>query len=132
MFHKFVHNSIALLFLTALTLQSFYKYFWIADYYINKSAYIENCINKSKPKLKCNGHCQLSKKVNSDKNSQSDQSEPSYKKNLLSDTFFKAGKSCCKSSSLFLSCSNEIKNGRSQHLFNQSLIKTLFHPPSTL
>lgn len=35
----------------------------VGDYYFNLKEYKENCINKQKPKLKCDGKCQLVKNV---------------------------------------------------------------------
>lgn len=37
--------------------------FKIAAFYINNTAYVKNCVNKEKPKLKCNGKCQLVKQI---------------------------------------------------------------------
>lgn len=37
--------------------------FFIADYYLHPEKYAKNCINKSRPKLQCNGKCQLMKKI---------------------------------------------------------------------
>ena len=49
--------------LLAFFSQAFSKYFAIADYYINTDAYAANCINKDRPWMKCNGRCQLCKKL---------------------------------------------------------------------
>jgi len=35
----------------------------LLDYYANKTAYAENCINKARPKMHCNGKCQMMKKL---------------------------------------------------------------------
>lgn len=35
----------------------------IVDYYNNTASYAINCINKARPKLECNGKCQLMKKL---------------------------------------------------------------------
>jgi hypothetical protein len=35
----------------------------IVDYYNNTASYAINCINKARPKLQCNGKCQLMKKL---------------------------------------------------------------------
>ena len=53
----------ALLLILAFLAQSFSRYLIVADYYLNTSAYLENCINKDKPELRCNGRCQLCKKL---------------------------------------------------------------------
>ena len=31
------------------------------DYYANKGAFAKNCINKARPKMRCNGKCQMMK-----------------------------------------------------------------------
>lgn len=33
------------------------------DYFANTTAYAKNCVNKAKPKLHCNGKCQMMKKI---------------------------------------------------------------------
>ena len=44
--------------------QTFSKAIVMADFYINQSDITrELCENKDKPKLKCNGHCQLKKEL---------------------------------------------------------------------
>ena len=55
-------TSILLIFL--FLLQAFGSTVLLSNYYINKD-YIASvlCINKSKPKLKCNGKCHLSKQL---------------------------------------------------------------------
>lgn len=35
----------------------------ILNYYTNTEAYAKNCVNKAKPKLHCNGKCQMMKKM---------------------------------------------------------------------
>jgi hypothetical protein len=52
-----------ILFLFVMVAQTFSGYVLKADYFINISSYIEKCINRDKPKLKCNGQCQLAKKM---------------------------------------------------------------------
>lgn len=47
----------------SLLAQTFSRIFIIADYYANTAAYAKNCINKAKPKMHCNGKCQMMKKI---------------------------------------------------------------------
>ncbi len=54
---------IAFLFLSAFVLQTFSKAFIMADYFVNTQAYAKNCENKAKPKMHCNGKCQMMKKL---------------------------------------------------------------------
>jgi hypothetical protein len=43
--------------------QTFSGYLIAADYYVNPQKFIQNCINKSKPEMKCKGKCQMMKKI---------------------------------------------------------------------
>jgi hypothetical protein len=54
---------ITILLLLAFTLQSFQKALILTDYSVNRKAYEKNCINKSRPRLKCHGRCQMMKKM---------------------------------------------------------------------
>jgi hypothetical protein len=55
---------LAVIFITlSLLAQTFSRMFIIADYYANTAAYAKNCINKSRPKMHCNGKCQMMKKI---------------------------------------------------------------------
>ena len=42
---------------------SFSRDLVVADYYFNRASYLENCVNKSRPMMHCNGRCQLAKKL---------------------------------------------------------------------
>lgn len=53
----------ALVFLVTFTCQTFYKAFIVFDYAANTAAYAKNCVNKSRPKMHCNGKCQMMKKL---------------------------------------------------------------------
>jgi hypothetical protein len=53
----------AFLLLLVFFAQAFSRYLLVADYYVNTSAYITNCINKDRPWMHCNGRCQLCKKL---------------------------------------------------------------------
>jgi len=48
--------------------QTFSKGMLLLSYYANTRAYAEHCINKAKPKLHCNGKCQLAKKIQQEEN----------------------------------------------------------------
>jgi hypothetical protein len=49
--------------LLALAAQHAGKLLVVMDYYANKSIYLANCENKSRPQLHCNGQCLLMKKM---------------------------------------------------------------------
>ena len=44
-------------------MQSFAKGIIILDYGLNIQSYIQNCINKAKPQMQCNGKCGMYKKL---------------------------------------------------------------------
>ena len=47
----------------------------LADYYANTSQYAKNCINKSRPKLHCNGKCQMMKKIQEEEKKEKEDAE---------------------------------------------------------
>jgi hypothetical protein len=57
---RFISSTILLI---AFAIQTFQMGGMVFDYYLNTSAYSKNCENKAKPVLKCNGKCQLAKKI---------------------------------------------------------------------
>ncbi|MES2431088.1 MAG: hypothetical protein V4556_09130 [Bacteroidota bacterium] len=54
---------IALTILLAFVLQMFNKAFIVVDYLTNTKAFAKNCVNKAKPKMRCNGKCQMMKRL---------------------------------------------------------------------
>jgi hypothetical protein len=70
-----LRHTIALFLLLSFLTQAFSRYFIVAGYYVDTSAYIENCINKDKPWMHCNGKCQLCKKLHQQDNSDKQNSE---------------------------------------------------------
>ena len=54
---------LAIILLVAFAIQTFHKGGIVVSYYINRDAYAKNCVNKTKPVLKCNGKCQMAKKI---------------------------------------------------------------------
>jgi hypothetical protein len=67
----------ALIFLVAFVAQIFNKNFVVADYYTNTAKYAKNCENKAKPKMRCNGKCQMMKKLQEEE--KKDQENPERK-----------------------------------------------------
>ena len=59
MFRSFLSTIL----LIAFAIQSFHMGGIVVDYYMNTAAYAKNCENKAKPVLKCNGKCQMAKKI---------------------------------------------------------------------
>ncbi|MBZ5858682.1 hypothetical protein [Flavihumibacter profundi] len=69
--NNLIRNIITVVLLLALTAQNTGKLLLVMDYYANKSVYLANCENKSRPQLHCNGQCLLMKKMHqSDKKDQ--------------------------------------------------------------
>ena len=66
--------AVSILFFAFLT-QHASRLYWVADYYINPTAYIKNCENKAKPKLSCKGKCQMSKKIKEEEQKDQEQQE---------------------------------------------------------
>ncbi len=58
-----LNRFIAIVLLLAFLGQTFSNSIIYLGYYIDKTSYAKNCINKYRPKLNCNGKCQLMKKI---------------------------------------------------------------------
>jgi hypothetical protein len=56
-------RATAFLLLLVFFAQAFSRYLLVADYFVNRAAYAANCINKDRPSMRCNGRCQLCKKL---------------------------------------------------------------------
>lgn len=53
----------ATILLLAFIGQTFQQGFYYVDYLVDKAEYVKNCVNKARPKMQCNGKCQLMKKI---------------------------------------------------------------------
>ena len=53
----------AFILLLAFLASTFNQASLVLGYHLNKAAYLRNCVNKYRPELKCNGQCQLMKKM---------------------------------------------------------------------
>lgn len=84
-----LQRTIAFLLLLAFFTSTFSRLFVVADYYVNTDRYYKNCVNKSKPQLKCNGKCQMSKKIQAEE--QKDQKNPGVKLDLKSELVTQSG-----------------------------------------
>jgi hypothetical protein len=76
-FAPMIRFTAAILLIFAFAIQTFKGGFVIFDYYANTAAFAKNCINKAKPKLHCNGKCQMMKKMQQEE--QKDQQTPERK-----------------------------------------------------
>lgn len=89
----FIYRQLTAFFLLAAFLaQTFSRTFVIADYYTNTAKYAANCENKARPKMHCNGKCQMMKKLKQEeKKDQENPERKSENKNevlLSSKSFF--------------------------------------------
>lgn len=80
----------AILLLLAFSAQTFSSPFAILDYYVNTAAYAKNCVNKAKPKIHCNGKCQVMKKLQEEekKGQQNNEQKTVSKVQVLSSRSF--------------------------------------------
>ena len=53
----------AIFLIVAFTVQTFSSGFVVLSYYTNTTSFAKNCENKARPKMHCNGKCQMMKKL---------------------------------------------------------------------
>ncbi|MBZ4192594.1 hypothetical protein [Niabella beijingensis] len=58
-----MQKIIAVILFLAFVGQSFSQGIFYLDYLVQKKAYMERCVNKARPKMHCDGKCQLMKKI---------------------------------------------------------------------
>ncbi len=58
----------------------------VGSYYVNTADYAKNCINKARPKMHCNGKCQMMKKLKQEekKDAQNPERRSNGNENVLS------------------------------------------------
>jgi hypothetical protein len=118
--------TLVILLLAALMAQTFSRSIAMADYMVNLEAYKKACINKAKPKLQCNGKCQMLKKVKKQEGD-SEASAPVLKLNHLELVL--------SSKSFFPSISVVSTNNSSSYFtytddYSSDYLGAIFHPPS--
>jgi hypothetical protein len=81
---------VAGLLLLCFTTQTFSRAAIVGSYYVNTAGYAKDCINKAKPQLRCNGHCQLMKKLKQEEKKETQDPERRNSKTqvLSSKSFF--------------------------------------------
>jgi hypothetical protein len=116
---------IAITILLCLLFQTFSKLIIVADYYTNTAAFAKNCINKTRPKMHCNGKCQMMKKLQEEekKEQQNTERKAEFKNEIISSKSFYAtivpASFIIKAPQYFIA--NEINT--------TSMPRSLFHPP---
>lgn len=99
----------------------------MADYYTNTSKYAKNCVNKAKPKMHCNGKCQMMKKLQEEE--KKDQEKPERKGEnkgeviLSSKSFFAI---VCRSYNIAIS--NQLFSHVTDS-YTYNCTKSIFQPP---
>lgn len=86
----------ALVLLLALMAQTFNKAIVVSSYYTNTAAYAKNCENKARPKLQCNGKCQLMKKLKEEEKKDQGSTNKQSQDEVLSSRSFYTTVSICK------------------------------------
>lgn len=72
--------------LLAFTASSFCRAVIVMDYYANSTVYAKQCENKARPKMHCNGKCQMMKKLQQQE--KQEQGDPERKASLKYEVFF--------------------------------------------
>ncbi len=122
-----IHKQIAaFIFIAAFFTQIFSRGLIVADYYTNKTVYAKNCINKARPTLRCNGKCQMMKKMQEEerKDKENEQRKSQNEIIVLSSKSFFASFILSNLPIVFISTLFPLKE---DVVSNYSL--DIFHPP---
>ncbi|HJW15675.1 MAG TPA: hypothetical protein VJ499_01065 [Flavisolibacter sp.] len=118
----------AILLSLVILLQSFSKWIIMADYEINKNYISKNlCINKKRPKLHCNGKCQLMKKLAEEEKQNSTNGNDQGKVKSQDIVFFHSAQVFQPYNCVLL------RSHPSSYIYNgdyDTPISSIFHPPS--
>ena len=118
----------AFLLLLVFFAQAFNRYLLVADYYVNTSAYIANCVNKDRPWMHCNGRCQFCKKLHQQNNSEDKQTPERKSGNNANETLYSSSSFTDFTALHFVAPVNlhypEFSAGRPV-----GMPRTFFHPP---
>lgn len=119
----------AMVFLLAFASQTFYKAFIVFDYVANTKAYARFCENKARPKMHCNGKCQMMKKLKDEEKKEAQNSErksENKNENLISD------KSIYTTLHLFYAEPSQEFYTKTTSGSERKMPRSHFHPPSPL
>lgn len=111
----------------AFVVQTFSAPFIRLDYFFNTADYARNCVNKARPKMNCNGKCQVMKKIlEEEKKQQKDQENKMNSKiELVSSKSFYTLTIPANHSTIILN-RYYIRNEASEI----KMPRSVFHPPS--
>jgi hypothetical protein len=115
---------LAIILIIAFFAQTFSKGLIVANYYTNVQAYTKNCINKAKPKMHCNGKCQMMKKLKQEENK--DSQNPDRKNEVKTDLLFFAQ---IKQQIAYQSILYKKQFPLVQFKLTQDISVEFFHPP---
>ena len=113
--------------LFSVVLQVFGQRLLVVQFYANRNFVARNlCINRSRPRLKCDGLCQLSKKLKEDSRKEESNSGGRFEGKLEFSSFLLNHEDCCtpvqlENDFLVLNSGKPIQRSTS-----------LFHPPTNL
>lgn len=116
----------ATILLLAFVAQTFSAPFIRLDYYFNQADYAKSCVNKSRPKMHCNGQCQVMKKIQQEEKKDQEQAERKMgsKVEVLSSlSFFVLG-----IGAFFQRVSNHYFVGNDNNEIEMP--RSVFHPPT--
>ena len=120
---------VPLLMILLLT-QTFCKWAIVIEYNMNREFIAKNlCINKAKPKLKCNGKCQMMKRLAEEEKQNSSNNTNSTTKEKLPDLVFSH-----KLDQSIVPCLVYIAPSYNEHppiLKHDAPVASIFHPPAT-
>ena len=115
---------VALLLIAVFLMQTFNRYFIVADYYTRTKAYTSICENQNKPQVHCNGRCQLLKRLKQE--DAKDRHNPNRKANQQDELVFIRLLSACTQSVKL--CTNTLYLRFT--IFLPSVCSAgIFHPP---
>lgn len=121
-----MQKIIASILLLALIGQTFRQGFYYIDYLVDKAEYVKNCVNKARPKLQCNGTCQLMKKIE-EQEKKEEQKAPEMKLAGKFEVFPPKNLSGTRFSPAFIAVNQYILSDEGSPIDQVSFI---FHPPS--
>lgn len=121
-------RAAALLLLLVFFARAFNRYMLIADYYLNTAAYAANCINKARPSMHCNGHCQLCKRMRQQDNSDNQRAPERKSGTNGSETLYSAA-SFAEFTALHLRVPNNLTYPELPAGRPVGVPRDIFHPP---
>jgi len=118
-------QTAAIFLLAAFTIQTFSNGFILLNYFADTAAFAKNCVNKAKPKMHCNGKCQMMMKLKEQekKDQQVPERKPGNKTEVLSSkSFFYSLENSCS-----VAASKAVSVEKSYPL--SDIAYSFFHPP---